>query len=296
MRTFLAIVFVFFFVSGALSQPVAERILPEQGYLPGQYVMISIMVTGEAEDLTIVETPPTGWAIGGVTSSSYATTSEGVITWRMASFSSPLRLRYAVTPPYSAVGDAVFTGTINDANIGGDTTWAPHTQRALEPIGIFQDHIDIGPVTSGSAAYEDGVYVIIGSAEDGKAWGHYAYSVVEGSVSLKAKMSAETTLEIWGAVIAFLQNTSNDAVYYSAQVTTDGQVVVYCKYPSHSSGPDVNTWSTRLPPENQDGEIKLVRQGDTVSTYYFNTKTQAWTLYDTRIYHFTDPFYACIGA
>ena len=42
--------------------------------------------------------------------------------------------------------------------------------------------------------------------------------------------------------------------------------------------------------------MKIVREGDTVSTYYFDTSTNAWTMNDSQTLIFIDPIYVAIGA
>lgn len=49
-------------------------------------------------------------------------------------------------------------------------------------------------------------------------------------------------------------------------------------------------------PSEQDGWVRLVREGKTVSMYYYNIRTQEWTLHDTREIELVHPIYVALAA
>ncbi|HQO35922.1 MAG TPA: hypothetical protein PLG59_14760, partial [bacterium] len=71
----------------------------------------------------VMETPPAEWKIFA---SSSGILSSGVITWTLGSFDGAETLRYYVTPPKTATGEAVFSGIVGDREIGGMSTMAAY--------------------------------------------------------------------------------------------------------------------------------------------------------------------------
>lgn len=50
-----------------------------------------------------------------------------------------------------------------------------------------------------------------------------------------------------------------------------------------------------LPSRLHEGRVKVVRQGDRFSTYYYNTLIQDWLLHDSVHLKMEDPVYVGIG-
>ncbi len=91
-------------------------------YLPGGRITIKIAVTGDADSVVIKETPPPKFEIY---SASRATIENGVITWEKTPFTRPRTWTYSLVVPEDATGDFVFSGTVNNVPIGGDTIIKP---------------------------------------------------------------------------------------------------------------------------------------------------------------------------
>ena len=160
------------------------------------------------------------------------------------------------------------------------------------PLGIFEDHRDIGDVAPGDATYnsDTGEYIVTGSGiETMNPACHWVYSEVSGPVSITAKVSTEN---IWGAFVGFLSELSENAEYCVGFVSNTGEGAVGCRpYPT-----DRWTGDHPISPDTWEGELRIVREDDTVSTFYFNTGTQEWTLYDSRTVDFPDTIYVALGA
>ncbi len=121
MRTFriIMVVFSFSLAPSVFAQPQGEREFPADGYTPGQQYLVQIRVTGEAEAVTVTETPPEGWTVGRIMSS--GTLQDGVIVWELASLSGSKAIRYYVSAGADSTGDAVFSGNVDGIEITGHT-------------------------------------------------------------------------------------------------------------------------------------------------------------------------------
>ncbi|MFH1740094.1 MAG: hypothetical protein ABIH23_13885 [bacterium] len=104
------------FVLIASAQVTAVRTLPGEICLPGERLKTIIEVIGDPGAIIIVETPPAEWTIRA---SSGGKLSDGVITWSLETFDGAETLVYFVTSPSTATGEAVFSGVVDDQEIGG---------------------------------------------------------------------------------------------------------------------------------------------------------------------------------
>ena len=91
-------------------------------YSPGGRITIRIFVTGDADSIVIKETPPPKFEIY---SAPRAAIEDGVITWEQTAFTRPRTWTYSLVVPEDATGDFVFSGTVNNVPIGGDTIMKP---------------------------------------------------------------------------------------------------------------------------------------------------------------------------
>ena len=108
----------FGFIVSASAQATAVRTLPDETYLPGVRLTITIEVTGDPVAVVVKETPPADWSIHPPSSGQL---SDGIITWNLESFDGSVTLRYYATPPSTATGEAVFSGMLGDQEISGIT-------------------------------------------------------------------------------------------------------------------------------------------------------------------------------
>ncbi len=103
----------------------ADRIMPRPFYFPGQQRMvIYIEVTGEAESVVVKETLPDGWTVNSIGSPGLL--NDRIITWEIPEFSGYAKLRCIINAPEFADGDAVFSGVVNEDEIGGEQVMQFH--------------------------------------------------------------------------------------------------------------------------------------------------------------------------
>ncbi len=276
-------------VTGAL----ATRTLPSVIYRPGEAAEVEILIQGEAGDLTLTETPPAGWTVSDI--SDGGTESGGTITWSLAFEGGEKTVSYKVTPPATASDAGDFAGSL-----GSIATAGMNSMVLAKPIGIFDNHMDIGAVGGeGDATLnsDTGEYQVIGSGAD--IWGgadefHFAYSEINGAFRLRATVYVEgiDSSDGWmKAALMCRDSLAADAVHYDTLVRGSdlGVDAQWRTSPGAGSG---STSANMLTTDSQFGQLEIVRMGDTVSTYYFDINTEEWTLYDTRTINFTDPVYA----
>lgn len=166
---------------------------------------------------------------------------------------------------------------------------------SAEPLGIFDDHVNVGATASGEASYnsETDEYEIIAS---GRGFGHIAYTEIGGDVSISARLSvnASTSNQGWGAYLYVIDDLSqgDSSAIYTAWITDSGEAVAHWR--DIADGP--LSLSDYVSSDVQDGRLKVVRSGDSVSAYYFDVNEQHWVMFDSRTIVFPDPVYVGIGA
>ena len=272
---------------------IATRELPSVIYNPGEASEVNLKIEGDAGDITLTETPPAGWEISEI--SDGGTASDGVITWSLAFEGGEKTVSYKVTPPAGADENVEFDGELGPIGTVGMSSMVP-----ARPIGIFDNHMDIGNVGGeGDATLnaDTGEYQVIGSGAD--IWGsadefHFAYSEINGAFRLRATVYVEGIDSSNGWMKAALMcrdSLAADAIHYDTLVRGSDLGVDAQWRPSPGSSSS-STSSNMLTTDFQVGQLEIVRMGDTVSTYYFDITTEEWTLYDTRTVDFTDPVYA----
>ena len=112
--------------SFAMAELNAVRTLPAEYYMKNTKITIKIKVTGDAIPAKVTEQPPAGWVIkqalnGGVIE-------NGAVVWDATDFTGALNLSYSIQTPTDASQNGVFTGKVNDIEIGGMNTL--YAQRA----------------------------------------------------------------------------------------------------------------------------------------------------------------------
>lgn len=302
-RTYTILLVLFFFGTTTMAQPVAERSLFALGYLPGCPIYVSISITRNNEDISVMETPPANWEISEIITEG-GSVSNGIITWNLLQRDRQKNLSYVLLPPDTASGDAVFSGKIGDTDIGGDTTMNEITP---EPIGIFKDHYDYpGHNPPGYASFDNstGEYYIecghLGGQEPeiDMLGGHYCYIPVYGSFSFEAKIEFGNTHRFNAAVISVGLPYNYPSPSYSLspgfflQKFTGG---VNCGW---QEAYDVTyDWFELEGDASRIGQkLKIVRKGDLFQSYHTNPETGGWVLIHSMTIHMVDPVYATIGA
>ncbi|MFB3789000.1 MAG: hypothetical protein ACE15F_21785 [bacterium] len=280
----------------AMAPPAAERniVNREQGYLPGLMIYVNIKTPNPSGNDTIVEIPPAGWKISHVDPTKGAIVEEDKITWDTKETSNYIIYSYAVNPPETAAGNALFTGTINGLAMGGDTAIAPHVK---DPIGIFEDHVSFGGVPLGDASYDSqkDEYTVIGSGRAPDPSAHCAYRKISGPVSISAEVTDEiSSSSSWlGAGLCFYDELADDSFFYAFLIGTGNAA-----YLAHGT---VTSWQGIFPANDgtSDNEIKIARDGDRITAYYFRNSSQEWILLENirlRPGVITDPIYVTLSS
>ncbi len=166
-------------------------------------------------------------------------------------------------------------------------------------LGIFEGHDDIGTVdATGSASFDPvtGDYTVVGSGAD--IWGntdefHFLYTELDGSFTVEAEIDASTTGgSNWAKALLMARDTlDHQAKNYAARIReSDAQASSQWRLgfgQTSSSTPG----SLRIDRHLFDGRLRLVREGDEFSTYYFSTADNAWTYLDGQEVDLDDPIY-----
>ena len=304
VRSFIAIFGLvgFGFVLTASAEVTAVRTLSWGEYWPGLPVRVTITVSTDTDTLQVVETPPTGWAISDFTPIN-GTVNAGVIAWTVSRAPVPRSFSYTTTPPATETGEVVFSGKVNDKEITGTTTMTPVTSKSL---GIFQYGTSIedraaGWWSEGAGWYypSSGEYIIInrGNADDGEQHTphHFLYSEVTGDFSIEARIIAVNLHGLGGHDVAFISVLDT--------LTPDSMFCVVCHWCDEDAFAGWRQWTARFPlwsdtvlPRFQDGRLKIVRENNICSAYYFNTVTMEWTLLGSQVLDLTDPVYVGLSA
>ncbi len=179
---------------------------------------------------------------------------------------------------------------------------------SAEPIGIFEDHVDIeweGQLGApGSATYDaaSDTYVIEGSGAD--VWTntgdnfHFAYTTVTGDFDFRADVFIEGGLpeQDWiKAMLMARESLDGDAMYVSTRCRRDGQFSTQWRAEQH--GPTESTYhGFRYTPLGEPYPMRqrFERVQNTFNTYYLD-ESGNWVLVDTNELILNDPILLGFG-
>lgn len=258
---------------------IAKSIFEAGGSLP---IEIELYLQVGVQDVVVVETLPAGWSASGI--SDGGTFASGAITWNLNSFSGRLTLSYTATAPASPGSVATFSGTVNESFfIFGDSG---AYLVPLSPLGDFDGHIDIGEVdAAGSATFANGIYEVKGSGAD--IWNsgdelHYVYKRIDGPFRISAKVDGfnETSINEWSKVGLMVREnlSAGSANYLSLIRGSDLQFTTQWR-PSQGAASS-NTGLVTV--DQQDGQLEILRIGNTFQSYYRDVNTGELVLNNSR--------------
>ncbi|MDP8245310.1 MAG: Ig-like domain-containing protein [Candidatus Hinthialibacter antarcticus] len=263
--------------------PDATRTIANTIYVAGGSIAIEVAVVLESgtQDVVIVETLPSGWAASGI--SNGGSFAAGAVTWNLSGFSGSSTLSYTATAPASPAAEASFSGTVNESFfIFGDTSAFLLT---LNPLGEFEGHADIGENdAAGSATFTDGIYEVKGSGAD--IWGsgdefHFVYKRIDGSFKISAKVDGfnETSTNEWSKIGLMIRENLDDGAknYMSLIRGSDLQFRTQWRPASGAS----SAGATLVPVDFQDGQMEIIRNGDTFQSFYRDVNTGELVLDNT---------------
>ena len=257
---------------------IDKTIYTAGGSLP---IQIALSLKTGVQDVVVVETLPTGWTASAI--SNGGAFAAGKITWTLNGFSGNATLSYTATAPASPGASAIFAGTVNESFfVFGDTGAYLLT---LSPVGEFEGHADIGVVdAAGSATFTDGVYEVKGSGAD--IWDsgdefHYVYKRIDGSFRISAKVDGfnETSTNEWSKIgLMIRENLSSGSPNYLSLIRgSDLQFTT--QWRASQSSASSNTGLVTV--DQQDGQLELLRIGDTFQSYYRDVNTGEMVLNNT---------------
>ncbi len=268
---------------------VGERDFNDLSFTAGSPLEVRIKLEGQAGDVTVTETPPAGWDVSNI--SNGGTLSGGDITWNVSKPAGLFTLSYTVTPPGDASGNVEFSGQTGSDPTGGFTTLVPS-----EPIGIFENHLDVGEVLpdGGSAEFSDGTYTIVASGRE--IWNHmdnfhFVYNrtdqdfVLTSFVETFPLESAQEWLKAGLVVRDTLAPSSSYALVY---VRNDLQVGFQFR-PRSRIYP--NRTATLFGFDVQDGVIQIERKGSLVTVRHRDLNTGEFVDIDSMEIELENPAY-----
>jgi len=293
-RSFSLLGVLFVLISNVFAQPVAERVLPERGYLPGASMKVILHVPAITMNTTLVEIPPQGWEISNL--SAIFISDDGRINIPLRVTPKPRTITYLLTSPPQATGDYSFSGNIDGNETTGMTTVRP---MIPEPLGIFENHIDLGIVEYNKIACDSmsDVYTMeVGLSPDFFYHAHFLYRQVNGDCMIQCHAESqnadpETDYETVAA-LGIHDDLRIDSPWFGVERKSNGDLWygwgVGCK--NLQRGIRV-AW-----PPFFDGRMRIERQGDAMRAYYFDLELQEWAIAVEHTMDFEDPVYIGIQA
>ncbi|HPP02473.1 MAG TPA: hypothetical protein PLX83_17950 [bacterium] len=286
---------VFLLIPCAQAQVTGKRVLAYEEYVPDMQFTVKLIIEGISDDVTVIEKVPPGWIIHQVYQRGVIDQEAGTITWKFANASGSSTLRYSIFSPEEATGDAIFSGTMNTNEITGLSRMPA---AAPKPVGIFENHVNIGEFPPGEAIYDKqtGVYTIKGGGSGTfNTGGQYAYLKINGDFSLSATINQEIITDITpgaGAGLSFIDSLSSNALFFTGWMYAHGRStdVVWREV----IGSDFDYDGHSIPEFSRIKRIRIVRSGDLFSMFYFDPAETRWVYFLSREIHFTDPVYAAL--
>ncbi len=177
-----------------------------------------------------------------------------------------------------------------------------HTGYAQpQPIGIFDNHADIGAVSApGEATYnpDQKEYEIKGSGSD--IWGnsdefHFVYKELSGNFRLRGTMLVynEDGTSDWAKAVLMIRNTlDTNSSFFDVLVRSRDQKAMF----QHRAFPSNEAIAGLFVPDTlHDAQFELIRIGNTVQGFYIDPTTGESVLYDTKKIELEELVYAGLG-
>lgn len=285
-------------IEGA-SPPSAVRSIPSGFVSAGGTVNVSLVVTqgGSGGNISVVETLPVGWTASDI--SNGGSFASGAVSWTLNNPTGNTTLTYSVTTSASPDKKSTISGSLNNQYIiSGDSVI-----EILEPVGIFENHLDVGnPAAEGSASFDNGTYTVSGSGND--IWGsadnfHFAYRAVSGDVNLIATVDLDvgTSSSTWAKAGPMVRNNlTAGSAFGFAMIRSNGQDYAPQWRDSQAAGGAWEGDSTIVGgKENnnaQQGKVEIERIGNEINFYYYDPNTDErvfWWVHDVP--EMDDPVY-----
>lgn len=164
-------------------------------------------------------------------------------------------------------------------------------------LGLFTAHADIGvPNAGGGASYNpvENRYNVIGGGWD--IWGdsdefHFLWREVSGDFFLEARIRGwNYGTDDWVKFCLMARDTASPNAKHFAARIRESNFEASSQWREQTGG---NAGSTpgnqRIASNLHDGRLRLVREDNLFSTYYFEIQRQAWTFLDSRTVQMNNP-------
>lgn len=283
--------------------PVGVRAVSPPTFSPGTEHSVEITLINESDsaiDMSVEETPPTGFAISNI--SDGGTESGGTISWSINAAPGTTTLSYSLAAPADASTDTPnsFTGTSGAVETTGTNTLT-YLNVLPAPDGdpIFTGHLDVFDTAAnlgaeGDATYADGEYEVVGSGND--IWNtgdnfHFLFKEMSGNFIIKA----DTLLDVgngdgtWAKAGPMIRdNLTAGSPYAFSMIRNQGQDFSPQWRDSQGSGANYDD-SLILPGAEHDTTVGLERTGDNVIYFYEDTSGNRVDYLDRDFPAFNDP-------
>ncbi len=245
----------------------------------------------EAKTVDITENVPEGWPVSDV--SDGGTESNGQITWSLSTNPGSTSVTYKVTAVHQPDVIPAFEGDVNGNGITGISSLS----LLGDAIGLFEGHADIGEVGApGDASYDadEDIYEIMASGENIFNFEdefHYIFSEISGDFTLSAQVDIDLFEghDTWIKTGLMVRNelTPTSAHFMNAMRTDFQQYTTW----REQNGGDSASSSSNMNPD-QEGELELVKNGNTLEAYYISADTGDRVLYNsTTEIQLENPFF-----
>ena len=230
----------------------------------------------------------------GIERATSKTTLKGkVITWNINAAPGASTLTYKVIPSATASGLAEWFGASDGITISGMQSLS----LLLASKGIFEGHLDVGSVlAAGDASFDTGKkeYTVAGSGGD--IWNnadafHFLFKEVSGDFTFKATIAVdafESANEWAKAGLMVRDSLDPGSIYYDALLRPDYQA---CTQWRATTNGGCDGTATMLTSDQQAGDLEIIRTGTSLQTFYKDTGTNEWVLYDSHTINLVNPVY-----
>lgn len=160
-------------------------------------------------------------------------------------------------------------------------------------ITAYQSHAGIAPPGNAEFLVQNNEYRLE-SAEY-----YLAYSKVSGPFTLSAKIEAESAdgrpLKGW-AFLTVCSDFSSEGITYAAGNDLESRMSVWQgKITLDQRLQEGYTRGGSIAARNNNGRLRIVRDGNVLSMYFFSPLINDWHLHDEMVLEMTDPVYVGIG-
>jgi hypothetical protein len=180
------------------------------------------------------------------------------------------------------------------------TPTPPTTPPELpDALGIFSNHQDIGDVAAaGDAGFveNENIYIVFGSGAD--VWGnadefHFMSLETSGNFSIDAKVEAVNLGDSdWVKAMLMIRDTLDPGSANFAIRLRESNNEISSQWRYNLNDPSFSTSSgNRIDTTRHDHRMRLVRDGNRISSFYFDVSASQWTMIDSEEIVMQDPVY-----